>query len=323
MTYEQTLEYLSMILDMEKNIYIQKKTLNELHNKSKNLGIKKNFSIPNRKHSSPEFKECISGAMTIVGIITAIIAAIVCIIDMKKAHYGIFELFFAIIGGFFIVIISGIIVGIIGGLIFGSIIALVQAKIEQNKYNADYSSEINHYEKNKLADDIRVKNELSQKDYLIKQQRLLADQLLKSNANLKKLYDYNIIAQKYRSFVPVCMFYEYFKNKRTYSLERNPNTNDEGAYNMFEKESRDRVIIEKLDIAIDKLSEISENQHILYESINQANNKISSLSRQINAASKSITSSINNQTAIEVYNNERINAELRYMNNMNMIYNWH
>ena len=46
MDYKKTMEYLSILLDMEKNIYIQEKTIENLYAERNSLGIKNRIELP-------------------------------------------------------------------------------------------------------------------------------------------------------------------------------------------------------------------------------------------------------------------------------------
>ena len=62
---------------------------------------------------------------------------------------------------------------------------------------------------------------------------------------------------------------------------------------------------------------------MLQNTLRDANRKINSLSGSINQMSRQISSSIQEQTAIQAYNAEKTQAKLGFMNTMNIIYNWH
>lgn len=72
-----------------------------------------------------------------------------------------------------------------------------------------------------------------------------------------------------------------------------------------------------------KLDRIIENQKTLQSTLRDANSKINYLSSNINQMTKQINSSVQEQTAIQAYNAERTQAELGFMNTMNIIYHWH
>ena len=82
--------------------------------------------------------------------------------------------------------------------------------------------------------------------------------------NLSKLYALNVIHPKYRSLVPVSMFCEYVETGRCSEL-----TGHEGAYNIYEAELRQNVIIDQLDSIKDKLDDVKKNQYYLATTLGQ------------------------------------------------------
>lgn len=101
----------------------------------------------------------------------------------------------------------------------------------------------------------------------------LADQYNKTLEIVDKLYDLDIIYEKYQELIPVSSFYEYIASGRCNSL-----TGPSGAYNLYENEARMNVIITKLDEINTKLDIIAQNQQVLADEMRKANN----LSFQIN-----------------------------------------
>ena len=113
------------------------------------------------------------------------------------------------------------------------------------------------------------------------QQISMYDQMIRDVQNtynavqqtLNKYYSLNIIFPKYRGLVPVASFYEYLASGRCDGL-----TEVHGAYNKYEEELRQNLIIAKLDTVIQQLESIKGNQFMLYQAINnqtQASNNLS------------------------------------------------
>ena len=128
---------------------------------------------------------------------------------------------------------------------------------------------------------------------------ILYAQYKEVQTNLEKLYALNIIFPKYRSLVPICSFYEYLSSGRCESLE-----GYEGAYNIYETEIRQNVIIGKLDIVISKLNMIIDNQYVLYTKLNETNKNISQMCNSISNQ----LGSIEDSSFITAYNS-KITAE--------------
>ena len=88
------------------------------------------------------------------------------------------------------------------------------------------------------------------------------------------------------------------------------------------QEAQRGIIILQLGKVLDKLDQVLDNQRELQRTLREANRRIDSLSSGIKQMSRSINSSIQEQTAIQNYNAERTQAELEFMNTMNIFYHW-
>lgn len=120
---------------------------------------------------------------------------------------------------------------------------------------------------------------LPKKVAVLERYSLNAQQNLSNTRNiLAKHYAKNIIHPKYRNYVAVSMMYEYFDTGRCTSLQGHG-----GAYDTYEYEIRQNIIIGKLDLVISKLDQIIDSQYTLYQSIQNCN-------RNINRVNNSLTS---------------------------------
>lgn len=134
--------------------------------------------------------------------------------------------------------------------------------IEQENKKIDWRNEQLHITKKKQLAIINAEYKKLEAEY-------------KKTANiLNQYYDKNIIFAKYRNFVAVSSFYEYFISGRCITFEGH-----EGAYNIYENEIRLNVVIQKLDDVIRKLDQIQNNQYMLYSAIQECNKNITRLSR--------------------------------------------
>lgn len=79
---------------------------------------------------------------------------------------------------------------------------------------------------------------------------------------LDQYYNIGIIYHKYRNFIAVSSFYDYFCSGRCSKLEGH-----EGAYNIYENERRLDKICDKLDDIIEHLESIERNQYMLFSAI--------------------------------------------------------
>ena len=97
---------------------------------------------------------------------------------------------------------------------------------------------------------------------------------------LENLYDLNIIYPKYRNLVAITTIYEYLVSGRCDELE-----GANGAYNLYEMELRQNIIIGQLSSILDSLEQIKNNQYTLYNEITESNRKseelLSNLSNSI------------------------------------------
>lgn len=114
---------------------------------------------------------------------------------------------------------------------------------------------------------------------------------------LKEAYELNIIHPKYRNLVAVCSLYEYLETGRCSTL-----SGHEGGYNIFEMEKRMNIIMLKLDQIVQKLDEIRENQHTLYEAVSLSNKNAERICNQVTVVSEQLGNIEQNQAMIE-YNN--------------------
>lgn len=173
-----------------------------------------------------------------------------------------------------------------------------------------------------------------------------------SKETLKQIYDKNIISPKYRNMVMVCSLYEYVCTGRCDTLEGH-----EGAYNLLELEIRLDKIVTQLDRVVEMLGRIQQSQYMVYSAIQDANQQSAKIlestyqmtdqlqafqasnwkmlggiqagmQRGILAAEQqSVTmaqmtqqlSALQATSALTAYQTERTRTELHYMNRMNYL----
>lgn len=101
---------------------------------------------------------------------------------------------------------------------------------------------------------------------------------------LEQLYAENVVFPKYRNFVAITAINEYLMSGRCDKLE-----GPDGAYNLYEMELRQNIIISQLSSIIDNLEQIRSNQYSLYEELNKANytvNEILTATRRMGETAK-------------------------------------
>ncbi|MBR5247254.1 MAG: zinc ribbon domain-containing protein [Clostridia bacterium] len=131
--------------------------------------------------------------------------------------------------------------------------------IKDNKYIREYENQIKE-------DKERVLREKQQIVELSKQQEELNDQISDITDVLGNLYALNVVYPKYREMLPIITMWEYFDSGRCTDL-----TGADGAYNLYESESRQNIIISNLNQAVSMLAQIRDNQYALYEAIEESN----------------------------------------------------
>ena len=117
---------------------------------------------------------------------------------------------------------------------------------------------------------------------------------------LSSLYDMNVLYPKYRNLVAVSTIYEYLSSGRCDRLD-----GPDGAYNLYEMELRQNIIIGQLSSIVENLNQIRNNQFTLYNELVSANQRAAS-----------VLSDIGNNVKISAYQNEAAakNAEaLKYI----------
>lgn len=248
----RTKEYLKNIMELEQAVYTINKAVGYLQYKSRNLGIRKNYTEPQKP-------------VKLDGLGTGVFA----LYDtLKVAALGIpisivFGLIRWIYGGKFGASFWGCMLLFIGIGFF--------KELFENSYMNDYTSskyneEVSHYYRLVEEDKKRVSIELAQKEDIESQITTLVKKRKEISETLNKLYDINIIYPKYRNFVAVTTFYEYFESGRCNELQGH-----EGAYNIYENEIRLNVIITKLDDIIERLDEIRSNQYAIHNAVSEGN----------------------------------------------------
>ena len=140
------------------------------------------------------------------------------------------------------------------------------------------------------------KNAKSKKEYeknlpLVKQIKTeIVNNIAEQNSILKNiekektdLYSKDIVHSKYRNIVPISMFLEYFDTGRCNEFG-GPN----GAYNLYENEIRQNIIIENLSNINNNLNQIKRNQVYLFNALNTINQSINNLNATLNTINDSI-----------------------------------
>lgn len=321
-------EYLGMVLDEEKNIYLQESIISQLQTEIKELAEMHEI-VPPIKPDEPTFPnptdQLKSGALL---ILLAPVGSFIAFLGSNGTFHG-FNFIFALlalvcmiagIGGFFCML---------GGI--GSYFSVRKKNAETQKaYNAalsTYNAAYADYKK-RIAEEESRRYVNAKKSLTLKQSlKNIAQQKDNSSHILDSLYGMNVIFPKYRNLVMVASLYEYICSGRCSTLEGH-----EGAYNILEMEIRLDRIITQLNQVITQLYAIRQNQYTLYTAIEDSNrqsaqilaatNQMASSMESFQGDVKQITGRIDDlqkTSEITAYCTERTQKELSYMNRMNYL----
>lgn len=203
--------------------------------------------------------------------------------------------------------------------------------IYKNKLTEDYNKltkdkikniedkyEIENEEKRiilRKKDDI-ITNLLNKNEDLINQ---IQENLELVNEKLEELYSANIIFEKYRNLTAISMFYEFFVSSRVSKLEGR-----DGAYNLFESEIRQNIIIVKLNDICEHLEDIKQNQYCMYKELVNINMSLavsniytSLIEKHINNIDNNVSDLKEIEQYILVYSNE-INKNIKKIKNISI-----
>lgn len=207
---------------------------------------------------------------------------------------------------------------------------LIDGKRRQEREEEEYQAKLQEYENNlgqyqlrlsEIESENQKKRDMYEKQ-LVAYSEEVADyesrgkavmhELFDAKWNLEEalisLYEEGIIYSKYRNLVAVSTIYEYLASGRCDQLE-GPN----GAYNLYEMELRQNIVIGQLSTITEHLEQIKENQYTLYYEIQNANRN-----------SESLLSSIGDDVKFSAYQNAATakNVEtMRYISMMKNVWN--
>ena len=207
---------------------------------------------------------------------------------------------------------------------------LIDGKRRQEREEEEYQAKLQEYENNlgqyqlrlsEIESENQKKRDMYEKQ-LVAYSEEVADyesrgkavmhELFDAKWNLEEalisLYEEGIIYSKYRNLVAVSTIYEYLASGRCDQLE-GPN----GAYNLYEMELRQNIVIGQLSTITERFEQIKENQYTLYYEIQNANRN-----------SESMLSSIGDDVKFSAYQNAATakNVEtMRYISMMKNVWN--
>lgn len=264
---KQLQDYLFHIRDLESVRYEQEQYINYLKNLAERMRHPALHAKTVFKKKETFFESVVGGAF-VTAFICAIVGAIACPLFSLQKIESLFDVIACIIMGGIGLGIVGIGVGIPVGIVYG-IYGLFKAKQQRSIVNTNNE---NILIKNKeIIDSAEKRIALINKE--ISKAVSLHNETLKV---LNAYYSKNIVYKKYHSLVPITMFCEYLVSGRCNTL-----AGHEGAYNIYENEVRQNIIISKLDNIIDQLESIKQNQYMIADMIQKNNWELHQLSRGV------------------------------------------
>lgn len=309
MTVIEMKNYLAMIINLEREESTQNQAIYNLNNQIYWLGKYREIGEPQKPLDTVNTRGVDADAK---GRLLAIAGAL-------AAVFGFF-----ITSGFFL--ISGVLVLLVGGgyCFFGRVVFDEDYREAVKRYN----QKVEQYKKSLVEDAKRVDAERVKKTALQSSLNVLKSANKKTANCLQQLYNKNIIYPKYRNLACVCTLYEYFDSGRCTTLEGH-----EGAYNLLENEMRLNRIITQNNRILENLEAIRENQELLYDSIQAANQKADQIisgcnrmSNQLNgiqaqgAELNARVAQLQTTSDLNLYVNTCAKRELEYMNRANRIF---
>lgn len=289
MTSAEIKEYLKMVAELEKQIYIQGKVLRELEKRSYLLARKNQYITPPKPIQSGNALYFAAGA--VVGSVFLIIGV------MEKSSMG-------------------ILLGAVAMLVFGGLLA-IEMKCNADK-NTAYRREVKYYDRLFLQEEQNVLEEWPQKD------ALLADiqSLRKTNENTKEtlevLYHADILRPEHCSYPAVCRLNEYFEKGCCFSLR--------GAEDLLEQEVQKKRVCLRWSGIRNRQNESENRQQMFYDSLQEADNTARWLlnacyehAKRFRVDNKTHSGTPQKQidSVLDAYEKASSRRELEYLNRMN------
>ncbi|MCD7822807.1 MAG: hypothetical protein LUG86_02120 [Oscillospiraceae bacterium] len=301
-------EYLGMVVDLEKNIYLQNELISEIEKKAESLGVEKIYTKPDLKESSAG----VYGLFTVIGVVFSCLTIYGGILVMDVS-------LLAFLPGLFLLCCGGM--GLFISVFLG-IPSVFKAKKEYKEETRRFPHRLEDYERNIAEDKTRVNKELQEKAVLSHELDILRKTNDKSKQILDMLYSCGNIVPKYRNFAMMCSIYGYINSGRCTILD-----GYDGAYNILETEIRMDCIIVQLDKIRYNLTQIQSSQYIIYnaiqenyyvreqilESIDQSITYLCNDSIKSDDEFKAALGSVDENSALSAYAVERLQKEAKYM----------
>ena len=298
MTKEELIDYVKDVFELELQIYTYKRIEKEYDEKLTYIGVPRELELTYTKNvdpipvirgvgiqrkTKPEWKET-QEYRNIIKSTEFKDNSKETSIKLKKSLIKALVIFVLIILflAFFILGIESLstlcIIGSILYIIYGFLLKLSIPSSKMNKSAKEF-------ERSRKLDEYYAKCVKKEAQKIVESEkplrRLIANErvesVIKPRRNteelLDKLYSKNIIFPKYRNFATIAQIYEYLLSGRCDQLE-----GPYGAYNLYESELRQNIIIDKLDEIIRQLERLNATMNAMCVAINESNRLLSNIS---------------------------------------------
>lgn len=309
------------LYDMEANIYLMKNTLIDLDKKISMLAIEKRYNEPEKGTVWVDFGGYVSKSATICFLISFIISIINMFIQFEKNDGGILSGISSLGSSLVFAFWCSLILLIIG-LVIGCIIGICEKVEKSNDEKRKYNSEYNNYIKNLENDFVRVSFEKNEKEILLSKRKMIYDKIKVSELLLKDMYLKSGIDKNYCGIIPIGYMNEFIRLGISNHFD-----GTDGLYYLVRQEIRSDKLQFTVDEINNKLDTIIDNQNRLFAELreirNQGNRIIKETIKSAEIASKNneALKNIERNTALDAYYTQQLNSELRYRNNMDIIFN--
>lgn len=296
----QLITYLENVIQLEKTVYTQNAMINHLQQTINGLGQYR--TIHQRIVKERNFGELVAPVTTGIGAIGAGFG----ILAGLGSGGNIFSSFFNSIG-------YAIEYGLVG-LAIGAVVGLARYFFCKASEKEDKKAAEEETNKAKAKDHQRVLAEKEQASRLMVLRNDLIQKRNETQAMLRCYYAANVLYEKYRHFTAVCMICEYLKSEKCYELKGH-----EGAYTLYDHESRLVIITSQLNKVLENLEAIKENQQMLYSAIREGNRTMEKVLQEAYKQTR-LAEFTSEQSAIAAYNSGVAADEVRLANWLKIAY---
>ena len=249
LTFDELTNYLKDVKDLEVSKYNQEEIIKQSNDTLKSR-------LPVKQDKKPELKELKEPPRANYWISYAIFGLLISIFGVSMES------------GF--VIIVGLVLMFLGFYwhLSGrpSSNDMLEYEIAKQKNKQTYQQELEKYNQQAPLYEKKYSEDMALYEVAKKQVESLDIPLKETTEILNKVYGKDYIFPKYRNMVAMSTIYEYFVTGRVNEL-----TGPNGAYNLYEQELRQNLIINNLETINTQLETIKNNQFTLYTELKKSN----------------------------------------------------